>query len=397
MSIDPKGKAPPRVTLESLGVLQVVSPFPPARDGIANYSKRLTEGLRNAGATVIVTPVNRGVDIIKVLLKVARLRPDVLRLEYAIATYGLAGIFLLVGLVGLRKQDSILTINCHEVARETDRLGPVARALYRWLGMKCDRLYVHTQVSLRTLIDECGVIPDKVRMIPHGTSDFPVGFTSHEAERAYDLQGREVVVFFGFITVDKGIEDLVAAIHLVVTRNPIAREGLCVLIAGEVRRRRGVAKVFEWRDRRYWRHIVREINRLGLAATIRAVGYVPDELVAPLLARARMVVMPYRSAEQSGVLNMAIAAGTPVVATSVGGLNEALADVGNLVPPCDPHALADAIVTLLEDHGVYDETRRRYAQLHQAQSTKAVVRALADDLASLVEWQRATKSKVSRA
>ena len=51
-------------------------------------------------------------------------------------------------------------------------------------------------------------------------------------------------------------------------------------------------------------------------------GYVSDDQVSDLLARHHLVVQPYRSASQSGVIPLAFAAGRGVVVTPVGGLSE---------------------------------------------------------------------------
>jgi glycosyltransferase involved in cell wall biosynthesis len=72
---------------------------------------------------------------------------------------------------------------------------------------------------------------------------------------------------------------------------------------------------------------------------------------AGAMRRADVVVLPYRSIDQSGVMASAIALGRPVVATDVGGFGETLADTdaGLLVPPRDPAALAAGVDRLLRD------------------------------------------------
>lgn len=86
----------------------------------------------------------------------------------------------------------------------------------------------------------------------------------------------------------------------------------------------------------------------GVVADLRYVD--PGEWAGAML-RADVVVLPYRSIDQSGVLASAIALGRPVVATDVGGFGETLADTGAglLVPPRDPAVLAATISALLLD------------------------------------------------
>jgi len=78
--------------------------------------------------------------------------------------------------------------------------------------------------------------------------------------------------------------------------------------------------------------------------------WVPEGEVAGLLAWADAVVLPYREASQSGVAAAALAAGRPVVATSVGGLAQQLAgeSLARLAAP-EAAALADCLVRLADE------------------------------------------------
>ena len=81
-----------------------------------------------------------------------------------------------------------------------------------------------------------------------------------------------------------------------------------------------------------WRHAapgrVRRVNR-----------FVPDSEIPAIMRRADLVVLPYRDAEQSGVLATALAFGKPIVASAVGGFPE-VAPAIRLVPPGDEKELA---------------------------------------------------------
>ena len=77
----------------------------------------------------------------------------------------------------------------------------------------------------------------------------------------------------------------------------------------------------------------------------------PDADVPAVLARARVIALPYRWIEGSGVFATALARGVPPVVTSVGTFPELCAeyDLGDPVPPDDPAALAVALVRALTD------------------------------------------------
>jgi glycosyltransferase involved in cell wall biosynthesis len=92
------------------------------------------------------------------------------------------------------------------------------------------------------------------------------------------------------------------------------------------------------------------------AAAARSVRWVPrfvsDGELAACFRRADVVVLPYREAEQSGVLATALAFGSPLVLSDVGGFGEvARAGAARLVAPGDPAALRAALLELLGDPG----------------------------------------------
>jgi glycosyltransferase involved in cell wall biosynthesis len=99
---------------------------------------------------------------------------------------------------------------------------------------------------------------------------------------------------------------------------------------------------------------------LGLGKTVTFVGAAARADVPGYFAAADVVSVPTVQHEDGYVEGFgyvvleAGATGTPVIASRVGGLPEAVldGDTGILVPERDPAALADAIVTLAEDNAL---------------------------------------------
>jgi glycosyltransferase involved in cell wall biosynthesis len=77
--------------------------------------------------------------------------------------------------------------------------------------------------------------------------------------------------------------------------------------------------------------------------------FLDDEEYAWVLKRADLVCLPYTAIDLSAVLFSALAVGTPVVLSDVGGFGEFVGQGAELVPPSDPAALADTLVRLLQD------------------------------------------------
>ncbi len=160
---------------------------------------------------------------------------------------------------------------------------------------------------------------------------------------------RPQVLFFGYIREYKGLKYLIEAMPVV-----LAEVDVGLMIVGEFYDDRG----------RY----ERLIDRLGIREHVTVIAkHVPDEAVSRYFGAADLVALPYVSATQSGITQIAYAFGLPVVSTNVGGLPEVVADgkTGYIVSPGDPEALAKAIIRFFTRgeaermrSNVEDETRR---------------------------------------
>lgn len=92
-----------------------------------------------------------------------------------------------------------------------------------------------------------------------------------------------------------------------------------------------------------------EARALGCNDSVRFVGQVTQPELAQWMAAADVFVLPSHDEGRGLVLLEAMACGTPCVASDVGGVPETLpAECGQLVPPGDPEALADAVRRVLE-------------------------------------------------
>src|SRR4051794_11392650 len=159
----------------------LVSPLPPARDGIADYSARLAVSYREAGHTVAtvdargaVTPEGAlGVlswSPTRMLALVRRLRawrPDVVHVQHGIATYGtqLAPLWLLA--LACRVLGVPVVVTHHEVTRDISRLGLPARAYYAVVSRIARLVHVHTEAARRSVRDDLRIAERRVLQLPH--------------------------------------------------------------------------------------------------------------------------------------------------------------------------------------------------------------------------------------
>jgi glycosyltransferase involved in cell wall biosynthesis len=138
---------------------------------------------------------------------------------------------------------------------------------------------------------------------------------------------RPLLLFCGFIRPYKGLDILLDALPAV-----LAERSIHLLVAGEI-----------WGSDRPYHE---QITRLDLKESVTLLNrYLTNGELAACLARAEVVVLPYRSATQSGIIQAAFGQGKPVITTNVGGLAEAVENgrTGLIVPPENAPALAQAI------------------------------------------------------
>ena len=92
-----------------------------------------------------------------------------------------------------------------------------------------------------------------------------------------------------------------------------------------------------------------EVARGGLESCVRFLGYRND--IGDILRACDVLVHPATMEGFANVAVQAMASGIPVVSSAVGGMPESVRDgvTGLLVPPCDPPALAAALMRLLDD------------------------------------------------
>jgi glycosyltransferase involved in cell wall biosynthesis len=225
----------------------------------------------------------------------------------------------------LRHRGVPVLMICHNVLpHESSRLDG---ALVR-LGLgSADAFVVHSETDREALRR---LFPHK----PHALTRLPAfGFFARgrvsrdEARAILGVQG-PVVLFFGLVRRYKGLDVLLRAVARARPQLPVT-----LLVVGEF---------YEERSRyEKLRH------ELGLEEQVRFVDrYVPNEEVETYFRAADVVVLPYRSATQSAIVQIALSFQRPAIVTQVGGLPEAVrpGETGEVVPPEDPEALGAALV-----------------------------------------------------
>jgi glycosyltransferase involved in cell wall biosynthesis len=192
-----------------------------------------------------------------------------------------------------------------------------------WGYRRADELITHAEELKSVLVDDIDLPAARISVIPH------VAISSYGPDETVEEKGKRLL-FFGRIWEYKGLEYLIRAEPLISARVPDVE----IVIAG-----RG-------EDFEKYRRMMVNPSRFVIDNEL-----IPEERVAQHFGESSVVVLPYIDASQSGVVPIAYSFNRPVVASAVGGLPSVVEDgvTGLLVPPRDEKALAEALVTLLQD------------------------------------------------
>lgn len=161
------------------------------------------------------------------------------------------------------------------------------------------------------------------------------GMGASEARNKLQISEKDkMLLFFGFVRPYKGLKYLLEAMPQIRSRYPEVQ----LFVVGD----------FD-SDKNSYLELIQKLN-LKACVQIRD-GYIPDSEVEPYFAASDLIVLPYESATQSGIVQIAYGFQKPVVATRVGGLPEAVIDgcTGYLSNPCDPHSLAEAVIRFFDE------------------------------------------------
>ncbi|MGB7621704.1 MAG: glycosyltransferase family 4 protein [Terriglobia bacterium] len=325
----------------------IVGPAYPLRGGIAHHVYGLQQALISHGNKVHVISFRRlypkllfpgttpldpsrlkldpGADPIldsvnpftwrKALKKVKTFQPDLILLQWWNPFFA-----FLVTWLGRRftKTGLRCALECHNIFPHEHT--PFDRALIRFAFSRFQYFITH---SLRDREDLLTLFPGKTVKVT------PLLINIKAPRRGSHPTGPKTILFFGVVRKYKGLEVLLRAMPKVLSKVECE-----LIIAGE----------FYEPIRRY----MNLINELGIGGHVHIENrYVPNEEVGELFRRADVLALPYLSTSQSGIAQLALVNALPIIASETGGLPEIIIENVNglLVPPGDPDALADAIVS----------------------------------------------------
>jgi glycosyltransferase involved in cell wall biosynthesis len=160
-----------------------------------------------------------------------------------------------------------------------------------------------------------------------------------------------VILFFGYIRKYKGLDIILQAMPEMLKSLPDLR----LIIAGEF-----------YDDEQEYLEMMKDLE-IPFENLVLATNYISNDEVAKYFCAANVVVLPYRDATQSGIVQIAYNFDVPVIATDVGGLAEVVIDgkTGFIVPHAKPEFVAHAVTRFFKENleqsmvqGVIEEKKK---------------------------------------
>lgn len=254
-------------------------------------------------------------------------------------------------ILGLLERTSLPLVSTFHTILE--RPNPHERRVAEALIARSSQIMVMAQRGREILLSHYDVPDSKIAVIPHGVPD-RAHVDPDAMKPQFGWRGRPVILTFGLLAPDKGIDVMIRAMPQVVARHP---DTLYVVLGAThpniVREQGG------------------EVLRDELKALARSLGvennvafvdrYIEQEDLLDQLQACDIYVTPYLNPAQvtSGTLSYAVGMGKPIVSTPYVQAKEVLGDdIGRLVPFRDPDAMAQTLCALLDDPAL----REGYAQ-----------------------------------
>jgi glycosyltransferase involved in cell wall biosynthesis len=297
---------------------------------------------------------------IAVAREIRRRKPDLLIFKYWLPFFGPC--FGTIAWFATRGTATKVLYICDNILPHERRPGDVLFTRYAFAHG--DAFIVQSDAVERELL---ALFPGRpYRKVPHPVyENFGTAVPPDEARRALGVGAKRVLLYFGYVRAYKGLLVLLEA--MAILGRDSATADIELLAVGEY-----------YDDEEKYR---RRAMELGLGSTVRFVSeYVPNERVGAYFSASDAVVLPYLSATQSGIAQIAYNFNKPVIVTDVGGLAEVARDgvTGFVVPPNDPEALAGAIRRFYAEDRVaafsanVAEEKKKYSWDHLVENIEAL-------------------------
>nr|WP_319492368.1 glycosyltransferase family 4 protein [uncultured Desulfobacter sp.] len=344
---------------EGINSIAVIGNYLPRQCGIATFTKDLVEGL-SARAPDISTWAVAMNDKVQGYAYPDKVRFEIHQNKYA--DYAIAAQFLNIShpdIVCLQHEFGIFggPAGSHLLKLLSDLHMPVVTTLhtvlkdpsveYRTvmikLGKLSDKLVVMSRKAEHFLHDIYGIPREKIAFIHHGIPEMPFIDSSFHKDK-FGVEGKKVLLTFGLLSSNKGIETVLNALPAVIEKFP----DVMYIILGTTH-----PHVLKTEGEAYRIMLQQIVHKLNISDhVIFQNNFVALRDLCEFLGIADIYITPYLKEAQitSGTLAYAMGTGKAIISTPYWYATEMLADSrGKIVPFNNPNALAEQINELLVD------------------------------------------------
>ena len=282
---------------------------------------------------------------------------DLVCLQHEYGIFGGAAGRYILSLLRRLKMPVVTTL--HTVLREPDAN---QRIVLEEIAQLSDRLVVMSELAAQLLREVYAVPGGKVDVIPHGVPDLPFMDPNYFKDK-FGTEGKSVLLTFGLLSPNKGIENVIRALPAILARHP----NLVYIVSGvthpHIRRREGES---------YRESLQMLAEQLGVSDhLILNNRFVSAEELVEHVGAADIYITPYRQEAQvvSGTLAIALGAGKAIISTPYWHAKELLAERRGIIVPFEtPEAISEAVLALLGNDAERHAMRKR-AYLHSRETT----------------------------
>jgi glycosyltransferase involved in cell wall biosynthesis len=357
------------LTVSTIERIAFIGNYLPRQCGIATFTTDLCEAIaaEYSGTTCIALPVNdteegyaypprvrfelteRDIDSYRRAADFLNINNvDLVSLQFEYGIFGgRAGSHVLALLRELRMP---IVTTLHTILRDPNS---DQRRVLEEVAALSDRLVVMSERGAEFLQEIYRVPAEKIDVIPHGIPDVPFVDPSFHKD-LFGVEGKLVLLSFGLLSANKGIENVIAALPAIVERYP----NVVYLILGATH-----PHVIQHEGETYRLSLQWLAQEKGVEGNVIFYNrFVSLEELNEFIGAADIYITPYLNAQQivSGTLAYTLGAGKAVISTPYWYAEEMLADGrGALVPFKDPAALADQVVDLLDNEAGRHAMRKR--------------------------------------
>lgn len=273
---------------------------------------------------------------------------DVISLQHEFGIYGGPSGSHILTL--LRNVSAPVVTTLHTIL---DKPTPEQHRALREVAQLSNRMVVMSERSAKFLHEIYGVPEEKIDLIPHGIHDVPFVDPGFYKDK-FGAEGKIVMLTFGLLSRNKGIEQVIEALPAVVERYP----NLLYVVLGATH-----PHVVKFEGESYRDELQARARELGVEDNILFHNeFVDLDELKEFIGAADIYITPYLNPEQvvSGTLAYTVGAGKAVVSTPYWHAEELLDEGrGEIVPFRDPEAIAEKVLYLLENEAERSAMRKR--------------------------------------